>query len=450
MNLSRKKIICLMLIAAFFSGCSSLDKSDKSDQDLPGNKIVSNLQTFEVSPASIDSSEPAIAAGKNGNIYAVWVEHRANKEADVMFRQYDSNAQPLSEPVRVNPHAGAATAWRGDPPTVKAGNDGAIYVGWTAKAENAKGAANILYLSVSRDNGRTFESPVKVNDDTEPASHGMHSLAVDSSGRIYFAWLDERYLNSQKAHAGVYNNYNESRDQFYFENAAFQKHHQVSSESEAEPNAELYFAVSGDGGKTFSVNKRLAENVCPCCKTSLSAALDGRLYLAWRQVLDGEYRHIALASSNDGGKSFSSTVIVSDDQWQINACPVSGAALSLNSENALKIAWFTAGKAGKQGIYTSESKDFGKTFTPRSLVSENAVGGTPALLSGEKKNITIIWTENGKLYAAKQETADSNVYETRELATGELPVAAQIGERVFIAYVENANGNRRVKMSVLK
>ena len=31
-----------------------------------------------------------------------------------------------------------------------------------------------------------------------PASHGMHSLAVEPDGRVIVAWLDERYLKAEK------------------------------------------------------------------------------------------------------------------------------------------------------------------------------------------------------------------------------------------------------------
>ncbi len=46
----------------------------------------------------------------------------------------------------------------------------------TARVEVAEGSANDLYLSVSRDGGKSFDAPVKVNDDRLPAVHGMHSL----------------------------------------------------------------------------------------------------------------------------------------------------------------------------------------------------------------------------------------------------------------------------------
>jgi hypothetical protein len=395
-----------------------------------------------VSPSGIDAAEPAIAAAADGTVYLLWVEHSGRNEADIMIRQYDSAGNPKSESVRVNPVAGQAKAWYGDPPNVKVGEDGAIYVGWTAKVEGSKGSATILYLSVSRDGGRSFSSPVKVNDDAAPASHGMHSLGVDNAGRVYFAWLDERYLNAQNQHAA------EKPDSYkthHFEKTAF--FYQAKPNENIEPNAELYFAVSHDGGKTFSPNKKLASDVCPCCKTSLLTASDGRIYISWRQVLEGDLRHIAVASSIDSGNSFSQPVIVSDDQWEISACPVSGAALTEGSNKTIKIAWFTAGKAGKQGIYWSESKDAGKTFSPRMLVSENSIGGTPKLITDKAGRTKIIWAETGRIMTADLSEEKLNIENKREIAAGDLPQSVFSGDKSFISFVEKDRESRRVKLA---
>jgi hypothetical protein len=118
-----------------------------------------------------------------------------------------------------------------------------------------------------------------------------------TGGAVYISWLDERNVKPA-AH----------------------------SEMHVEPNSEVFFASSNDGGRTFSKNIRVASDVCPCCKTATLAA-NGKLYLSWRQVLPGEFRHIAVASSNDGGQTFSNASIVSDDKWMLTACPMSGPAL---------------------------------------------------------------------------------------------------------------------------
>lgn len=457
----RNKIKLLLVLSMVSTACTP-PESKPQTESAARIENVSAPESISVSTPGANASEPAIAAGNRENVFAVWVEHTAKKEADLMIREFDAAGRATGEAVRVNPQPGAVKAWYGDPPTVRVGRDGAVYVGWTARSEDAKGAGNILYLSVSRDDGKTFAAPVKVNDDTAPASHGMHSLAIGGDGRVYVAWLDERYLNAKKERAAARD---DAARTYRFEKAAFFHHDPIteskpkptpepkiepSAESETEPNAELYFAVSSDGGKTFSANKKLAENACPCCKTSLLAASDGNIYVGWRHVLAGDFRHIAVAASPGGGNDFSAPVVVSDDRWQISACPVSGAALAEDADKTVKVAWFTAGKAGVQGIYSSESKDGGKTFAPRRLVSEDAVGGTPSIFADKTKKIGVVWTDNGEIVANALPDENASAAPKRGIMSGEFPETAVVGERVFVIFADKKNQTSAIKMSVIE
>jgi hypothetical protein len=261
-----------------------------------------------------------------------------------MLRRVNETGQSVGDPIRINPQPGQGTAWRGDPPTVALATDGTLYVGWTARVESSSGNPADIYLSASRDGGKSFGSPVKVNDDQKPAVHGMHSLAIADDGRIYVAWLDERNVSPAPM-----------KDM---------KMDASSSGRRMESNREVFFASSVDGGRSFSQNTCIATDVCPCCKTSLAVAKDGRVYISWRQVLPGDYRHIAVSSSSDQGKTFAKASIVSDDEWVLKGCPVSGAALLTGAEAALRVLWYAGSDKGQRGIYWSESRDAGKTFTP--------------------------------------------------------------------------------------
>ena len=311
--------------------------------------------SVQVSPVGTKAAEPAIAADDKGTLFVAWVDHSDDKNANVFLQRFDAEGKPTGERTQINPDGTKVKAWYGDAPTLAIGRDGAIYVGWNRARETGRG--NDLVVSISHDGGKTFGDAAKVNDDEAPASHGMHSLAVDKDGRIFLAWLDERNIKKPEHTGG--------------------SHHDGG-----EPNSEVFFSFSEDGGKTFAQNKKLATEVCPCCKTTLLVANDGKVYTAWRQVLPGEFRHIAVAHSTDNGRTFSGGVVVSDDKWQISACPVSGAALSLDDDDgSLVAAWYTAGSDGQAGIYTARSTDGGATFSPRVLVSNDATNGTPVILN---------------------------------------------------------------------
>ena len=372
--------------------------------------------SVRVSPEGADASEPAIAAGADGRVFVAYVQ-KSGEAGDLYVRAFERAAGRLSEPVRVNPTPGQAKTWYGDPPTIAIGAGGEVYVGWTAKYPGgARGT--ILYMSVSRDGGKTFGEPVQVNDDAEPASHGMHSMAIAKDGRIYFAWLDERYLRKSPpaAHAG-------------------QGSSPHPAEAEVEPNAELYFAESTDGMK-FSSNRKLAGDVCPCCKTSTAISDQGQVAIGYRKVFDGEFRHIAVTSLNGFGDAGSQPVQVSDDGWRINACPVSGPALRWVGDT-LEIAWYSGGESGEKGVYASRWTDgSGRSFEPRRLVAAMQNAGSPEW-AGER----LFWSADGELMGSEPGGA-----EPKKFGSGKGVVAAQAGDSPVIAFVATDGDRKSVWM----
>lgn len=374
-----------------------------------------------VSLENTDAAEPALAAAEDGTTYVAWVEHRAKKEADVFVLRLNSEGHAMGAPVRVNAQAGEATAWRGDPPTLAVARDSTVYIGWTARVVGERHATN-LYLSASRDGGRSFEPPVKVNDDQKPGGHGMHSLAVSKDGRVYLAWLDERNLAPPVVEAASGNQ---------------------KPVEHTEQNSEVFTAFSVDGGRSFSANRRVASQACPCCKTSLAVADNGGVYIGWRQVLPGEYRHIAVSSSDDGGESYSEPVIVSDDQWVFAACPVSGPTLSVTTEGALRVMWYTAGERGTPGLYWATSSNGAKTFSESRLFAGGEAYGPPLLLANAPGDFVVWGNNEGGTSRVMASTLVAGGKDSPPLLPGaELPSAAVSGNQLLIGYIIN-EGDRR-------
>lgn len=393
-------------------------------EQLSGQAPINMLQPVRVSAADRDAAEPAIAAARDGSAYIAWIEHRAKKEADVFVAQLDEEGRLKNVPARVNPNVGEAKGWRGDPPTIAIAPDKTIYVGWTARVAGA-GHGTTLYLSASRDEGRSFGPPVKVNDDEKPASHGMHSLSVSTDGHVYLAWLDERNVApAPETMPGM--------------NQTKMEH--------AEPNSEVFFAVSTDGGRTVSANKQLANEACPCCKTALTVGPNNQVYVAWRQVMPGDFRHIAVASSADGGRNFAPPKIVSDDGWKITGCPVSGPALVVAGDGALRAVWYTAGERGSAGLYWAESRDRGQTFSDRKLLAGGQVRGNPSLLADARNNLFAVWESDEKepRLLSVRLSADGVATPAPLADSAELPTVAMLGEQLFVGYIVTAQEQRSI------
>ncbi|HEX8772556.1 MAG TPA: sialidase family protein [Pyrinomonadaceae bacterium] len=410
-------LACAVLSALLASGCSRyLNRGVGA--------IAQVSAPVRVSLDNTDAAEPALASAEDGTAYVAWVEHRAKKEADVFVMRLDSEGRATGAPVRVNAQAGEATAWRGDPPTLAVARDGTVYIGWTARVAGERHANN-LYLSASRDGGHTFEPPVKVNDDEKPGGHGMHSLAVSKDGRVYLAWLDERNLAPPVVVQASGGN--------------------QKPVEHTEQNSEVFTAFSADGGHTFSANRRVASQACPCCKTSLAVAADGSTYIGWRQVLPGEYRHIAVSSSTDRGETYSQPVIVSDDQWVFAACPVSGPTLSVTTEGVLRVMWYTAGERGTPGLYWATSSDGGRTFSESRLFAGGQAYGPPLLLANGPGDF-VVWgnNEGGASRVMASTLAAGGKDSPPLLPDAELPSAAMSGNQLFISYIVNAGDRRTI------
>jgi hypothetical protein len=415
-NLMKKQLLIVLYVAALvFAGCT---KRPTTSANLLGPQRISS--------GNANASEPAIVT-KDGKVYVVWVEHRG-KDADVMLESFNGEGQSLGAAIRVNPQAGQATAWRGDQPTIAVAPDGTVYVGWTGRADSASGSSPDIYLSASRDGGKSFAAPVKVNDDPKPTDHGMHSLAVAGDGRVYVAWLDERNIAPMAM-----------KDM---------KMSSSSSGPHMESNREVFLSSSTDGGRSFSPNQRVATDVCPCCKTSLAVGKDGQVYVSWRQVLPGDYRHISVTSSSDQGKTFATATIVSNDEWVLKGCPVSGGALAADPDGTVRVLWYAGGDKGQRGIYWSESRDGGKTFSPRQLLAASSARGTPVLLRDRVDASAGVWQDGegpeAQILGARFRTdekvgsvpADSPVtVRPTTFGAGELPAVAAINDRVLIVYV---------------
>jgi hypothetical protein len=268
---------------------------------------------------------PFVAADPRGGFYLVYVERRGGA-SNVMLR-YSAEGKSFSVPWRVNDRDGDAVVRNENPPKVVVAPSGDVYVCWASERGRWKGD---IRFARSTDGGKTFSPAITLNSDAaaEPVGHAFQSTAVDARGRVYVAWIDER--NKKPEDRG----------------------------------AEIWLSTSEDGGKTFSRDRRVLADVCECCRMSLHLDAAGILYLSYRTVprTGPMYRDIVIARSQDGGKTFTPTV-VSHDRWELNGCPIAGPSFSINDVANLTVVWLTGG--ARPGLYYATSTDGGKSFSSR-------------------------------------------------------------------------------------
>lgn len=221
----------------------------------------------------------------------------------------------------VEPHGEA-------PPRLAAGPNSELYALYTVGREvpNARFPVSALRFARSPNLGRTWETPVTVNEGETFGSHNFHSLLAGPDGAVYAAWL-----------------------------------HSVRGESQ------VWLRRSKDGGRSWEPSKALhAENTCPCCRTALALGPDGALYAAWRKVFPGDVRDVVVARSPDGGDTWDAPVRPREDGWVYSGCPHAGPSLAVDASGRMHIGWWT-GKEGEAGVYYARSNDGGHSFAAQPI-----------------------------------------------------------------------------------
>jgi len=203
---------------------------------------------------------------------------------------------------------------------------GMIYVSYTQGL--AKPMSGDIRFSRSTDGGKSFSAPITVNDNREIISHRFDSMAVNGKGHVYIAWLDKREQSAAEKRGEKYN------------------------------GSAVYSALSDNGGASFRRNVKIADHVCECCRTAMAVDTDDYPVVTWRHIYDNNIRDHALVKLD--GKM--TPVRVSNESWNIAACPHHGPSLSIARDGIYHAAWFSNAPQ-QRGLFYAYSADQGKTFS---------------------------------------------------------------------------------------
>ncbi len=334
------RALALLLAAALASGCAAAHRhADGKDTDRNAMWQKSLARAPLAATAAFDA---------RGRLWLANVD-----SGHVRVRHSDDRGQTFSAPVRVNPEPERIAADGENRPKLGFGKHGEVYVSWTQSLDVP--FAGHVRFAHSRDGGKTFSAPITVNDDRAPISHRFDSLIADGAGHVHLVWLDKRAKDAAGgAYAGI----------------------------------ALYHAVSTDGGKSFSANRKLADHTCECCRIALVLDTDGVPAALWRHVFDKDTRDHALLRL-DG---VSTLMRASHDDWRVDGCPHHGPALSIGPDGIYHLAWFT-GAPGRARLYYRRSPDRGRSFgAPMRFGNPEAQPGRPQVLSLGSR-VVLAWKE---------------------------------------------------------
>jgi len=255
---------------------------------------------------------PSATFDAEGDLWVAFVQ-----DMHVYVSRSEDRGRSFSIPTQVNPVAEDAEFNGENRPKIIVDGD-EIYVSWTKKT-SPRFTGEIRFAR-STDSGRTFSEPRTINDDGLFTGHRFESLFLSDSGHLYLTWIDKRDLE-----------------------ASLEKEQEYSG-------AAVYYAVSADGGETFSSNYRVANHSCECCRIAIAPRGPQDIAILWRQIFGVTTRDHAIAVLSPQGET-TERHRASYDEWEINACPHHGPSMiqGLNTDQ-YHMAWFTNGDA-HQGVY---------------------------------------------------------------------------------------------------
>ena len=350
----------------------------------------------DTSPAGPATAQPQLTAS-GGRVILSWQASNAGDTTLTFAERTDTGWSALKPVVS---RRDLFTNWA-DLPSVMRMSTGVLVAHWLQETDSAAEAYD-LRMATSSDDGRTWSAPFSPHHDGTKSEHGFASLFEAPGGSLGLVWLDGR-----------------SMKQIGLRTATFDRDWAQLSED--------------------AVDTR----VCDCCPTAVAVTAAGPI-VAFRDRSDDETRDIAVSRLVD--ETWTEPVVVHNDGWHLNGCPVNGPALSASGRD-VAVAWFTA--PGDQGhAFVAFSQNAGATFGPPVRVDENGSLGRVDVELMPDGSAMVSWIEFAEKQAAfmvrRVERSGRRSDATTVTAIGEnrssaYPRMARRGHELIFAWTDPEN-----------
>jgi hypothetical protein len=275
--------------------------------------------------------QPTVFVGPDGEIKIAYGHGNV-----IYYVTSNNNGQAFSKPVMVA-ELPALSLGMGRGPQITATN-GATLITATTESGN-------IYACHLPANRATWLKPVKVNDADTVAKEGFVAVTAGPGNRAYAVWLDLRGDNQNK----------------------------------------IYGARSNNGGRTWQANNIIYRSpdktVCQCCKPAVTTNAQGKVYVQFRNWLNGA-RDLHLITSANHGKTFGPAQKLGAGSWPLKGCPMDGGDLAVAANGSVTTVW-----RREQNIYLA------KPGQPETLLGP---GKTPTIIE-MPTGPAIAWQHQGEI-----------------------------------------------------
>ncbi len=313
----------------------TLDGSGSYDPDGLIN-IGGNIQVNDAS-GSQWQTPPSIDVDSTGEVHVLWEDYRTGRY-DIYSSHMANNGTSFATNIKVNDDVNPNRQSR---PEMAIGLGDLVHVAWDDYRNNNWD----IYYANSTDGGMSFGTNVRVTNQAAGDWQNNPSLAVDALGTVHVVWEDNR--NS---------------------------------------NWSLFYANSLDG---FSSNTEVSWGSTPGNQWApiVKVGDSGTIHVVWEAATDIRY-----SRSTNGGVSFGSSIVLNDDGSNASQGKPS---IAVEDGGTVHVAWEDK-RLGDFDIFYTRSTDDGLTFEPNVRINDDATTegqATPAIAVEDGEFVHIAWAD---------------------------------------------------------
>ncbi|MEX0646496.1 MAG: hypothetical protein WEA56_06945 [Balneolaceae bacterium] len=327
-------------------------------------------------PADSGTRYPNLYQDDTGTTFMSWFLKIDETIYAVQYSAYINGA--WTEPQAMNISQDYFVNWADFPSVV--GMNGEVVAGHWLKKINGGTYAYNVNIAFPGEQPRRWTESVTPHTDGTPTEHGFVSLEPIDEETVLAIWLDGRNTDG--------------RD-----------HSDYSNMDQAMTLRSAEISRSGE----ISRERVIDSAVCDCCQTDL-VRTEGGFIVVYRNRTEGETRDIYSARYDPENGEWSEPAAVSDDGWEIMACPVNGPRIAVNG-NQVAAAWFTMAD-DEPKVLMAVSEDGGRTFGEAVQVAGETSIGRVDITAGDEKSFFVSWM---------QQREENGYIMLREIKTNEGP-----------------------------
>ena len=290
---------------------------------------------------------------------------------------------------------------------------GSVWAAHWLASQPEGGYAYDVNLSFSTDDGDTWSEEFIPHQDGTPTEHGFVTLFSDTDG-LGMVWLDGRKMIND-----------------YDANDVTASGMTLRAGS---------FQIDGSVNQSALID----ELTCDCCQTDVALSATGPV-ATYRDRTTDEIRDIYVSRRIDG--EWRSGTRVSNDDWEIPACPVNGPVIQAKGDDVV-VTWFTAGN-DQPRVMAAWSRDNGETFSSPIKVNQEAPLGHVGAALLANGDLLVGWhsrtNEDGTKLLIRRVSQDGvlgaihPISEAHDVFAFSVPQLALYGEHVVIAWTRSVD-----------